>query len=904
MAEPPAKIARIDGAEDVGDGRSNADFPETEKDAPAASGGPKLLGSVGIHPWDTTVNLMQSPASFSADGHLLKPLMDGGFQYLLAGAKANVGVKSGRYMFEVRILELTNMPDERNRPMPKHLIKVGLCAGSAQLYLDGADPCIGFDSEGFYHCHEQQPIFLGGSFTRDDIVAVVLNLEPASQNRNTVSLFRNGVRCSHPMQLPDSLLHQPLYPTVAFKAATVHVNFGPEPYVALPFSCRMLQDADAKDLVETVHKEPKDGKCEVLFPVCLPEEGPFDWLDEFIEKNPQYTEISDRAILNWCEKSGIVRTRGYAARSAKDRPEMSFNVPSLDDLSIRRLLQTLAPMQERPFVVMEIKGNLFKDDRKEAALRWSMPWFKRVALVVVGEPTPEFKAKTKAALLAEKQEAANAEFHANIVRAKEQRELDKKQWELDRVNRRAERRRFLDQEQLRRRAEAERAAAEGREPPIEEPLDETIESDAEFEMEVEEPAGEPPKVSLTSDENRTWFIKSTIPDLAPFVLATSFTRFTAPEKDEGWDEVRYEWYKGQKASEHIKKWILERKLTIRVEDLKPSEWFHAQSMRWQKMLLDWHSRQGAWKQKVLKDVAEQRAKAANELAEKARREAMKALGQEPGPQEALEDAAAKPDAEKAAKEEGEKEDGEDEKEMGQMDFDRLDVFGDFGKDDIGNVGGGMPLFKDFDVEDWALLSLRFELHILVHAFRKDVEDTDRQSIHVEHLPFYYQKYFRKELRPQYWGQDTVNEVLKLVEDVIFFKSKNIIESALPEEMESWGVFVRVTEEARRNRCLKIDLGDESARLKLQQATAMAQAGKGPGYGSYGKGDGKGQWGSGNNSPGSWGGGGNSGGYGGGRSYPSVFPQGFSSGKGGGGPMSKAAYPPPQPPYPSWRPGGK
>lgn len=34
----------------------------------------------------------------------------------------------------------------------------------------------------------------------------------------------------------------------------------------------------------------QDGKYEVIFPVAVPDEGTFDWLDDFLDKNPKYVE--------------------------------------------------------------------------------------------------------------------------------------------------------------------------------------------------------------------------------------------------------------------------------------------------------------------------------------------------------------------------------------------------------------------------------------------------------------------------------------------------------------------------------------------------------------------------------------------------------------------------------------
>lgn len=55
----------------------------------------------------------------------------------------------------------------------------------------------------------------------------------------------------------------------------------------------------------TKYEEPADGKYNVLFPVSLPDEGTFYWLDDFLEKNPNYTELSDRAFADWALKSGL-----------------------------------------------------------------------------------------------------------------------------------------------------------------------------------------------------------------------------------------------------------------------------------------------------------------------------------------------------------------------------------------------------------------------------------------------------------------------------------------------------------------------------------------------------------------------------------------------------------------------
>jgi len=116
-----------------------------------------------------------------------------------------------------------------------------------------------------------------------------------------------------------------------------------------------------------------------------------------------------------------------------------------------------------------------------------------------------------------------------------------------------------------------------------------------------------------------------------------------------------------------------------------------------------------------------------------------------------------------------------------------------------------------------MMSLRFELHLLAHAFRKEVNDPDRLGMPLEHLPFYYNKYFKKALNTKFYGVEGPRELLEYVRDTVIASGKNqVVEAQLPDDMESLGIFVMLTEESRRERMRRIDMGDDSARLKLSQ----------------------------------------------------------------------------------------
>merc|ERR1712217_112718 len=127
----------------------------------------------------------------------------------------------------------------------------------------------------------------------------------------------------------------------------------------LPFKCPLIQGAAEADAEVVPNQVAKDGKHEVVFPIGVPDEGTFGWLDEFLAKNPKYVELSDRKLVDWAVKSGFSRP---LARKSNDKPEPSFGAPALDSLSARSVIRTMAPLAPRDYVMMEVQGNLIKSE--------------------------------------------------------------------------------------------------------------------------------------------------------------------------------------------------------------------------------------------------------------------------------------------------------------------------------------------------------------------------------------------------------------------------------------------------------------------------------------------------------------------------------------------------------------
>merc|ERR1711948_253786 len=137
---------------------------------------------------------------------------------------------------------------------------------------------------------------------------------------------------------------------------------------------------------------PKDGRQEVLFPVGLPNEGTFEWLDGYLKENPGYTELSGRSLLKWGLNSGLWRKNGSDV-ACMDDPSLGFGIKDVDGGTVSQMIQVVTPIQKRNYVAMQVKKNLIAEERQKVLEQFDPAEFKRVAVVVMGEPPAAFKAK-------------------------------------------------------------------------------------------------------------------------------------------------------------------------------------------------------------------------------------------------------------------------------------------------------------------------------------------------------------------------------------------------------------------------------------------------------------------------------------------------------------------------------
>merc|ERR1712194_104762 len=107
----------------------------------------------------------------------------------------------------------------------------------------------------------------------------------------------------------------------------------------------------------------------------------------------------------------------------------------------------------------------------------------------------------------------------------------------------------------------------------EEKKDEEMKEEKKEEEKEEELPAEPEKAELTEEEKNTWFRPTSPPEMQNKHIERNFTKFSVPEKAEGFDEVVFDWQGEAKAKEHFRAWLLDKKKTSRIEDLQPSQWY-------------------------------------------------------------------------------------------------------------------------------------------------------------------------------------------------------------------------------------------------------------------------------------------------------------------------------------------
>merc|ERR1719331_279561 len=309
---------------------------------------------------------------------------------------------------------------------------------------------------------------------------------------------------------------------------------------------------------------------------------------------------------------------------------------------------------------------------------------------------------------------------------------------------------------------------------------------------------------------------------------------------EGFDEVEYVWQKKAAAEKYFKAWTAEKKVEELYAGLQPTAFCKEAMAEFTKLKTAMRDRSEAYSAEVEKrKAAKAKAEAAAAAPAPEEKPAEEAKAEEKAEETAEETAEAKTEEPKSPKKEAEGVKEEPKAESGDVEMapageekaekaeESLDMTVD---DDAAPVAITAPL------EDWALMTMRAELHILLRSFKADVteKDAERRGITTKHLGFYYSLFLQKSLDPTSVGMPSQEKLLEYLSDVVTVTG-GVLALKSSEDLPL-AAFVKETESRRRDREKKLLAGDESVRLEFN----APGKGKWKGKGDKGKGFDKGK----------------------------------------------------------------
>jgi len=368
---------------------------EHEQDfKPSATKRKNLQGYIGLNAYDSTLN-----ALVHREGGILGQMTHDGLNNLLAHARCSIGVKKGRYYFEVVRMDSA-----------KHSqLRFGVSLSSAKFA--GSNGSIVFDAEcGLTINGEAKKGFSPQRYlTKGDVCGVLINLEAKHTNKNTVSLFVNGARHSQPVPLPENMVGQALFPHLAVKSMSAGLNLQSILH-RLPFTVLMVGEATQTDIEKTKVTAPS-GTPKAIFPIGTNTE---EFVKKFLAKHPteHFLPLTNEYMKEWCLDSKCnVRHDDYSGIAALDQPRL------------------LAPLlRTRPRNIIFALGNLLFPTDREARLN-ALPGFEKEAIVVPTTKSAQVFAKYQEAAFPTAEEGFCGVTYEDVTEASASEQLTS--WKKD-----------------------------------------------------------------------------------------------------------------------------------------------------------------------------------------------------------------------------------------------------------------------------------------------------------------------------------------------------------------------------------------------------------------------------------------------------------------------------------------
>lgn len=326
------------------------------------------------------------------DGITGSALCNEGFAYCWSGARANIGIKGGKYCFGCKVLENQAVSMEDTAKGQQNVCRVGISRGDDDVGSLGESPnSFGYGGTGKFS-HSGVFTDYGGKFAAGDTIICAVDLQDPS--RAQVSFTKNGKWLGVGMTFdvgPKGVgiigamdFEKAIFPHILLKNVKVRImlsiDHGLEPLEGFkPWDCA-VDDGNAVE-----GPKAADGMhCEVIMMVGLPGSGKTTWAERWAREHPEkrYMLLGTNLALDQMKVPGLLRKRNYGERFERlmDRASKIFN-----------LLMDRASKTSRNFIIDQT--NVYRNAR----VRKLKPFrnFHKVAVVVFPHPE-ELKSRTRA----------------------------------------------------------------------------------------------------------------------------------------------------------------------------------------------------------------------------------------------------------------------------------------------------------------------------------------------------------------------------------------------------------------------------------------------------------------------------------------------------------------------------
>eukprot|EP00249_Psilotum_nudum_P019851 c27447_g1_i1 orf=687-2546(-) len=295
-------------------------------------------------PFKVALNRVDCNIDFTVANNGLsgKALHEGGFAYCWSGARANLGIKDGRYCFGCRVVAIQPVEMEDTPDDQQNLCRVGVSRGDDNVgSLGESEHSFGYGGTGKFS-NSGKFLDYGGRFGVGDTIICAVDLDTKTsegkvafaKNGNWLGVARKFNIGPNGLALGESYKGKlkwegALFPHVLLKNVEIRMLFSTDD------GLRALEGFQPWD---TAHQDgngmegPKLGDCkdsEVMMMVGLPAAGKTTWAEKWAMDHPEkrYMLLGTNLVLDLMKVPGLMRKKNYGERFDRlmDRATKIFN---------------------------------------------------------------------------------------------------------------------------------------------------------------------------------------------------------------------------------------------------------------------------------------------------------------------------------------------------------------------------------------------------------------------------------------------------------------------------------------------------------------------------------------------------------------------------------------------------